>query len=298
MKKIALITGLLIAFLLCGVASAEIDLTTGNEVQTIDVGHSTPMALNGVVAGTLSGENNCDILWDITHGVMGQYAPGYGSYTTLESVLNNQGCIITTTSAGVNNVALSDYDVLVVNVASSINSAYTPVEVNAITNFVNSGKGLLIMGDNPAVVPDHINPVSQVFGTTTGIAYSSTTITNFGIHPITNGISHVSFAGGGKLTTTSPSTTVGWDIIGNDEINIVNGKKVVIIGDINVFTNNEAGQIGLNDNQKFAENIFNYLCTPTQQPISTPEFPSAFLPATLLIGFLGAVLLIQRTREQ
>jgi len=28
-----------------------------------------------------------------------------------------------------------------------------------------------------------------------------------------------------------------------------------------------------------------------------PEFPSAFLPATMLIGFLGAVLLIQRTRE-
>jgi len=29
-----------------------------------------------------------------------------------------------------------------------------------------------------------------------------------------------------------------------------------------------------------------------------PEFPSIFLPATMIIGFLGAVLLIQRTREQ
>jgi hypothetical protein len=28
-----------------------------------------------------------------------------------------------------------------------------------------------------------------------------------------------------------------------------------------------------------------------------PEFPTAFLPATMIIGFLGAVLLIQRTRE-
>jgi hypothetical protein len=28
-----------------------------------------------------------------------------------------------------------------------------------------------------------------------------------------------------------------------------------------------------------------------------PEFPSVFLPATFIIGFLGAVLLIQRTRE-
>ncbi len=30
----------------------------------------------------------------------------------------------------------------------------------------------------------------------------------------------------------------------------------------------------------------------------TPEFPSSFLPATMIIGFVGAVLLIQRTREQ
>ena len=29
-----------------------------------------------------------------------------------------------------------------------------------------------------------------------------------------------------------------------------------------------------------------------------PEFPSVFLPLTMIIGFLGAVLLIQRTRKQ
>jgi hypothetical protein len=29
-----------------------------------------------------------------------------------------------------------------------------------------------------------------------------------------------------------------------------------------------------------------------------PEFPSMFLPASMIIGFLGAILLIQRTREQ
>jgi hypothetical protein len=30
---------------------------------------------------------------------------------------------------------------------------------------------------------------------------------------------------------------------------------------------------------------------------SIPEFPSAFLPATMIIGSLGAVLLIQRAKE-
>ena len=35
----------------------------------------------------------------------------------------------------------------------------------------------------------------------------------------------------------------------------------------------------------------------TTAPVPTPEFPSAFLPVSMIIGFLGAVLLIQRTRE-
>jgi hypothetical protein len=35
---------------------------------------------------------------------------------------------------------------------------------------------------------------------------------------------------------------------------------------------------------------------PTTCP-NIPEFPSIFLPATMIIGLLGAVLLIQRTRE-
>ncbi|GEM_PF-1532480 len=33
------------------------------------------------------------------------------------------------------------------------------------------------------------------------------------------------------------------------------------------------------------------------QPISTPEFPTVALPAALIVGMLGAVLFIQRTRE-
>ena len=35
----------------------------------------------------------------------------------------------------------------------------------------------------------------------------------------------------------------------------------------------------------------------TEHETTVPEFPSAFLPAAMIIGFLGAVLFIQRTRE-
>jgi hypothetical protein len=47
-----------------------------------------------------------------------------------------------------------------------------------------------------------------------------------------------------------------------------------------------------------------FTCGSTSLPVtvtsctSTPEFPSLFLPATMIIGFLGAVLYIQRTRER
>ena len=36
----------------------------------------------------------------------------------------------------------------------------------------------------------------------------------------------------------------------------------------------------------------------SHDPDTVPEFPSLFLPVTMIIGFLGAVLFIHRTREQ
>jgi hypothetical protein len=51
-------------------------------------------------------------------------------------------------------------------------------------------------------------------------------------------------------------------------------------------------------------NVFNEeICYSDQasalaSSVCVPEFPSMFLPLTMIIGFLGAVLLIQRTREQ
>jgi len=37
--------------------------------------------------------------------------------------------------------------------------------------------------------------------------------------------------------------------------------------------------------------------TTFNDTVFVPEFPSMFLPATMIIGFLGAVLFIQRSRE-
>jgi hypothetical protein len=55
-------------------------------------------------------------------------------------------------------------------------------------------------------------------------------------------------------------------------------------------------KILIEDNDPFTDVYTIDLCgEPKQTPI--PEFPTAILPAAMIIGFLGAVLLIQRTRE-
>jgi hypothetical protein len=41
--------------------------------------------------------------------------------------------------------------------------------------------------------------------------------------------------------------------------------------------------------------FLNVACTP--DPIATPEFPTMALPAALIVGILGAVLFIQRSKE-
>jgi hypothetical protein len=42
--------------------------------------------------------------------------------------------------------------------------------------------------------------------------------------------------------------------------------------------------------------VLNVACTP--DPINTPEFPTMTLPVVLIIGMLGVVLVIQRTRDE
>ena len=59
-----------------------------------------------------------------------------------------------------------------------------------------------------------------------------------------------------------------------------------VAGEVSVYVYNGAG---------FSQGPFSFTYVEGGSPI--PEFPSAFLPATMIIGFLGAVLLIQRTRE-
>jgi hypothetical protein len=60
-----------------------------------------------------------------------------------------------------------------------------------------------------------------------------------------------------------------------------------VAGAVSVYVYNGAG---------FSQGPFSFTYGEGGSPV--PEFPSTLLPATMIIGFLGAVLLIQRTRKQ
>ena len=112
-----------------------------------------------------------NILWDTSHGVYLDFSPS-GWYSELAAAVTAQGFTVDENNSGVLNLNLSNYEIIVVNVTSAWNSAYSSAEVTAIQNFVNGGGGLLIMGDNadPIVPNSNVNPVAQIFGTTVGLS--------------------------------------------------------------------------------------------------------------------------------
>lgn len=230
------------------------DLTTGS--QSSDATHTD---LSTALEATTGG----NVLWDVTHGIYLGYDPT-NFYSSLVTLLNSAGFSIYTTSAGLDNLNLAPYDIIVVNLGSSWTSGYTPSEVAAIDNFVNAGGGLLVMGDNPDVPNVNINPVAQTFGCTSGVSILSPNdlyINNFTAHPIFAGVTEIYNRAAGELTASAPSSLVAWEPGDHGVVSVaeVGAGKVVILGDMNLWDNT---YISNSQNQLFAENVFTWLSKP------------------------------------
>jgi hypothetical protein len=296
MKKVVLIVGILIALLLCGIVSAEL----GADRKEYD---PTSVSVKSLGVQVVQQQQvSCKILWDTYHGDPPGNDVAFQTYTELVSDLQNKGCSITASDTGILATDLSQYDVLIISAGTSISSGYTAAEVDDVQAFVNNGGGLLVLNEwYDYVGQPHIDLVVQRFGINT-IGYTAwDTVTNLDTtHPIFSGVSSLYIVAAGTMNVQSPSTAVAW--YGQDAVvSVVPGKKVVIIGDSNLFQTNADPTldfINQYDNRKFASNVFTYLCPKENQMIpGIPEFPSPALPAVTIIGFVGAALLIQRTRE-
>jgi len=208
-----------------------------------------------------------DIIWDLTHGVYLNYEPS-GDFAPLVSALQANGYTVTTTAVGVDTIDLSPYQIMVICVGSAADSAYTPSEVTAIEAFVQAGGGLFLIGDNPGAWPEHVNPVAQAFGVTTGQGDSVEPFNDFDPHPVTTGVSTLIPAAAGNLAVAPPSTVIGRDAMAQPVLTVaeVVSGKVVIYGDVNTCSDG----VTLADNQLFCENIFGWLTTPV--PVELQRF--------------------------
>ncbi len=199
------------------------------------------------------------VLWDLTHFPYYGYEPS-DRYTTLVSELASEGFSVSTTTAGVQNIDLSPYSVIVLCAGSAVGTAYTPAEVAVLQGFVNGGKGLLVMADNPE--PDtgtpHLSPVTEAFGTSVGVSYLPTQLTfgAFTSHPIFAGIDSVYFQAGGELVCTSPGVAAAFAPDQRTTVGVRDGCGLVVTGDINFCDN---VYIARNDNRRFAMNVFHWL---------------------------------------
>jgi hypothetical protein len=227
-------------------AKGEVDTTTGDYAKSGDF-----RSLEPKVETSQGGR----VLWDLTHGVYSSYQPS-GYFSTLVSVLSSKGYTIETTDAGILNINLNEYDVLVICLGSAYYSAYTAGEVTAITDFVANGGGLLIMGDNTGCPNSNINPVSQAFGTTCGIGDIADTISDLAPHPIFNGVNQFETAAAAEIYGVLPSEEVAWDN-GRAAVTVATYEcgKVVTTDDVNLWDNS---YISNADNQLFAENTFDW----------------------------------------
>ncbi|MHC4475586.1 MAG: DUF4350 domain-containing protein [Planctomycetota bacterium] len=233
------------------IAAGQIDATTGETFQPAP--HLDLAPLKTLSAGGA-------VLWDLTHGVYFNYEPS-GRYSSLVSVLAGKGYTVDTTTAGVDNLDLSVYDVLVVSVGSAWYSAYTASEVTAIQTFVSNGGGLLVMGENTNTPNANINPVAQAYGVTCGVSYLTPDdlyFTNLAAHAVFAGCSQIYYRAAGELSAGSPGQLVAWADTGEGTVAVAESGagRIVVTGDADFCANSN---IGTADNQLFAESVFDWL---------------------------------------
>ena len=189
------------------------------------------------------------VLWDTTHGTYLNYYP-FTRYSTLTSMLIDSGYTIDVCATGVHTVDLSQYDIVLVTVMSSWNSAYGQEEIDSLVSFYNQGRqrviltgdanfcednyipnadnvqfsynifdwlgangGIYIMGDNAGCNNVNINPVANTFYMTAGVTSISPNdlyFTDFAVHPVFDNVSQIYYRAGGSIAASSPAEAIAW----------------------------------------------------------------------------------------
>ena len=200
-----------------------------------------------------------EVLWDITHGVYSGYQPSV-NYLQLSTLLGDRGYSVTTTAAGVDNIDLSPYSILVVCLASAWDTPYTASEVAAVLDFMAQGKGVLVLADGGGTPVQNIHPITNEVGVTCGFPISNDDldVSDFEPHPIFTGIGTFYMRAAGWLQVDTPSVVLAREPGGLPVVAARPDCRMIVVGDVNFCENN---YIASADNQQFAINLFDALET-------------------------------------
>jgi len=189
--------------------------------------------------------------------------PGY--YETWRDDLVSRGYLFDklypTVSANFTSSRLDPYDMLVI---VSPDSDYSTIDRSTVTNWVNNGGGLLVLGENPllsdfAVTNARINYLLDAFDLELNQSFGIGT-TALGLpeeHPIAEGCTDVTMYATGAVNITGSAYNL-WDFGSNV---IIAGQdsasgRIIVIGDMNWCAD---GNIATTDNEQFAINVANWL---------------------------------------
>ncbi|MGY5874883.1 MAG: hypothetical protein RTU30_03980 [Candidatus Thorarchaeota archaeon] len=155
---------------------------------------------------------------------------------------------------------LAPYDMLIIN---SPETVLFESEVVAVTDWVASGGGLAVWGDNTVFTQEdeNINYLLSNFSLWINTAYNYATFdfvtTNIEVHPTTEGIGSLNFYGGCYLNYSGSAYPIIWDdsnlLVAGQEFGL---GRVMLVGDVNFL---DSDHIGNNDNHQFGLNIANWL---------------------------------------
>ena len=220
--------------------------------------------------------DNAELLWDDTHDTDGDDL--YVNYSNLAGMFPNWGVNATQIQTGPLTAALlANYDILVL---IDNEGAYTGQEISDIQNWINSGGALLMIGENwSAFNPTQNNLIIAPYG----IQFQNTATSgasNFAPHPITNGLTQLSWAAGSSLTVSGVAVPLAWDASNNNGLAVnESGVKVVVLDDSNMMDNTN---LNTASNALCMENVMNFLgityflfdvditLTPVNPPIQIP----------------------------